>query len=123
MIGLIVPSNAPVFVGGDEEHGVAASPFVYGQLTSYYHEVLGANIVHTSSCQRDGHWEFGSCDQCLNARFYRLNDEHGHVHFLANCVRIGTPGPSPKNFQKSNKVGSPCLGTTFLLALLPLHLH
>ena len=97
VIGLLVPSDAPVFVGGEAVHGVAASPFVYGQLSSYYHEVLGANTEHSSSCQSPQHPGFGPCHQCLAASFHHFNGEHGHVHFLANCVRIGTPEPSPKN--------------------------
>lgn len=35
VIGLIVPSNAPVL-----GEGVAASPFVYGQSMSYHNETL-----------------------------------------------------------------------------------
>jgi len=117
VIGLLVPSDAPVFVGGEAVHGVAASPFVYGQLISYHYEAGAANIVHSSSCQSPGDPGIGSCHQCFDARFHRLNGEHGHVHFLTNCVRVGTPRPSPKNLQESNKVGSPRLGATFLLAL------
>lgn len=115
MIGLLVPSDAPVFVGGEAVHGVAASPFVYGQSTS--HLVIGANTVHSSSCQSPEHPGSGSCHQCFDAHFYRLNGEHGHVHFLADCIRIGTPGTSSKILQKSNKVGSPRPSATVLLAL------
>ena len=123
VIGLLVPSDAPVFVGGEADHGVAASPFVHGQLSSYYYEVLGANTEHSSSRQSPRHPGFGSCHQCLAASFHCLISEHGLVHFLANCVRVGTPEPSPENIQKSNNVGSSRLGTTFLLAFHLPRLH
>lgn len=123
MIGLLVPSDAPVFVGGETAHGVAASPFVYGQSASCYHKALRASIERPSSCQSPRHLGFGPCHQCLNARVHRLNGEHGDVHFLANCVRTGTPEPSPKNLQKSDELGSSRLGTTFLLALQLPRLH
>jgi hypothetical protein len=46
VIGLIVPSDAQVFVGGQTVNGVAASPFVYGQSIPHTHASLGSDIVH-----------------------------------------------------------------------------
>ena len=123
VIGLLVPSDAPVFVGGEAVHGVAASPFVYGSSASYYHEVLNTNIIHSSSRQSPGHRGTGSRHQCIDARFHRLNGEHSCVHCVANFVRTGTPGSSTKNLQKSNEARGPPPGATCLLGLQLRRLH
>ena len=117
MIGLIVPSDAPVFVGGQAVHGVAASPFVLGQSASYHHGALRADIVHSSSCRNHEHSRLGPCHQCFIARFHHLIGELGPVHWLPNPIRIGSFEPSPKNLQESNKARSSSLGATLLLAL------
>ena len=118
MIGLIVPSNAPVLVEG----GISASPFVYGQFMLYHNKTLGTNVV-SSSCPRTPDTGFESSHQCINAHFYRLIGEHGVVHCLANSLRIRSPAASPKNLQKSDEARSSCLGVTFLLALQLPRLH
>ena len=118
MIGLIVPSDALVLGEG----GIAASPFVYGQSTSYYNETF-ETIPVLFSCPRASDPGFGSCNQCLNAHFHHLIGEHGLVHCLADSLRIRSPATGPKNLQKGDKARSSCLGVTLLLALQFPRLH
>ena len=117
VIGLIVRSDAPVFVGGETVKEVASSPFVLGRLTSRRRDVLRPNIVHSSSCRNVAHPELGPCDQCVNAHIHCLSGGLGVVHCITNLVRVSTPEASPKRLQKSDKARSSCLGATFLLAL------
>ncbi len=117
VIGLIVPSNAPVL-----GEGIAASPFVYGQSRSYQNETIGAKDV-LFSCPGAPDPGFGSCHQCLDAYFHHLTGEHGLVHCLADSLRIRSPETSPKNLQKGDKARSSCLGVTLLLALQLPRLH
>jgi hypothetical protein len=118
VIGLIVPSNAPVL----REGGISASPFVYGQSMSNHNKTFETNVV-PSSCSRTPDPGFESCHQCLNAHFYRLIGEHGLVYCVANTLWIRTPAASPKNLQKGDEARSSCLGVAFLLALQPPRLY
>ena len=112
MIGLLVPSDALVLGEG----GIGASPFVYGQSTSYHNERLGTNTVLLSR-PRASDPELGSCHQCHNAHLHHLTSEHGLVHCLADSLWIRSPTTSSKNLQKGDKARSSCLGVTLLLAL------
>lgn len=117
VIGLIVPSNAPVFVGGEAANGVAASPFVQGRSASHHHSALGAHIEYSSSCHNPEGARVGPCIQRGSAGLHHLRGEHGFVHWLPNPVRTGRPEPDPENLPKSNKVGSPRQRAALLLAL------
>jgi len=117
VIGLIVPSNAPVFVGGESAYGVAASPFVQGQSTSHHHDALGTHIGYSSSCRGPESPRVGPCVQCGPAGFHHLRREYGPVHWLPNPVRTGGPEANPENLPKSDKVGGSRLRATCLLAL------
>ena len=44
VIGLLVPSDAPVFVGGEAANGVAVSPFVQGRSISYHYATLSQHL-------------------------------------------------------------------------------
>jgi hypothetical protein len=123
VIGLIVPSDAPVFVGGQAVHGVAASPFVHGQSISDHDNTLGTDVVRPLSCPSPASPRSGPCSQCYNARFHHLRGEYGLVHRLPNPIRISSPESNSKNLQKSNEMGSSGRGTTFLLVLHLPRLH
>jgi len=123
VIGLIVPSNAPVFVGGEAANGVAASPFVQGWSTSNHRAAFETNIVRLLSCRKPESPRFGSRIQCCIARFHHFRGKHGLVYWLPNPIRIGSPESSPKDLQKSHEVGSSHRGANFLLALYFPRLH
>lgn len=95
MIGLIVPSNAPVFVGGEAANGVAASPFVQGWSAAHHNSALTTHIEYSLSCLDAESPRVGARIQRGSAGFHHLRGEYGFVHWLPNPIRIGSPEPNP----------------------------
>ena len=95
VIGLIVPSNADVFIGGSDENKIAASPFVHGKYTQppfMAHIVRGADAAP------------GSCApiwrQCIRAhrqrgptRVHLLRGQLPALHRVSDALRPRAPRP------------------------------
>ena len=63
VIGLIVPRDADVFIGGSAQHKIAASPFVHGKRDPSVTTVPATEAHPPVSCASIGRQWIGTRDQ------------------------------------------------------------